>query len=171
MSSLLLNGSKTITIAGTEMQCIEIYTGESYTFPIAFTNAAGDPVDCTGWTLGIAAKFYLSDTVTYSAISATTVTLGNLSLTAPQPSTGGGTYSANLAAAFTTIGSGLGYIFVPSDITGGTGSPNPTPELTLANSTTNTNLIILTLTVTRTDVLSSLVDISREPIGMIVRYQ
>jgi hypothetical protein len=27
------------------------------------------------------------------------------------------------------------------------------------------------LTVTRTDVLSALVDISREPIGMIVRYQ
>ena len=27
--SLLLNGSKTITIAGTEMQCIEIYTGEN----------------------------------------------------------------------------------------------------------------------------------------------
>ena len=168
---LLLNGSKTITIAGTEMQCIEIYTGESYTFPIAFTDSIGDPIDCTGWTLGIGAKFYISDTVTYSATDDTTVTLGNLSLTSPQPSTGGGTYSANLAAAVTTIGSGLGYIFVPSNITGGTGSPNATPVLTLANSSTNTNLIILTLTVTRTDVLSSLVDISREPIGMIVRYQ
>ena len=33
--SLLLNGSKTVTIAGTEMQCIEIYTGESYTLPLA----------------------------------------------------------------------------------------------------------------------------------------
>ena len=48
--SLLLNGAKTITIAGTEMQCIEIYTGEAYTFPFAFTDSVGNAINTTGWT-------------------------------------------------------------------------------------------------------------------------
>jgi len=40
--SLLLNGAKTMTIAGTEMQCLEIYTGEAYTFPLNFTDSTGN---------------------------------------------------------------------------------------------------------------------------------
>jgi len=167
--SLLLNGAKTLTIAGTEMSCIEIYTGESYTLPFNITDSVGNPVNCTGWTLAIAAKFYTADTVTYT--SDTDVTLGNLSLLSPQPSTGGGTYSANLTAAFTTPATGIGYIYIPATLTGGTGSPNPTPTISLANSSANSTLVILTLTITRTDPLSSLVDTSREPIGVIVRYQ
>jgi hypothetical protein len=167
--SLLLNGAKTLTIAGTEMSCIEIYTGESYTLPFNITDSFGNPVNCTGWTLAIGAKFYTADTVTYA--SDTNVTLGNLSLLSPQPSTGAGTYSANLTAAFTTPASGIGYIYVPANLTGGTGSPNATPVISLANNANNTTLVILTLTITRTDVLSSLSDISREPIGIIVRYQ
>lgn len=166
--SLLLNGSKTITIAGTEMQCIEIYTGESYTFPFQFTDSIGNPVNCTSWTLDISAKFYTIDNLTYGA---TTVDIGNITLNSPQPSTGAGTYSANLTAAFTTAASGIGYIYIPANLTGGTGSPNPTPVITLANSAANTTLVITTLGVTRTDALSAKVDYNKEPIGMIVRYQ
>jgi hypothetical protein len=166
--SLLLNGSKTITIAGTVMQCIEIYTGEAYTFPFSFTDSVGNPINCTSWTLGTSAKFYVADTVTYSA---TTVDIGNLSLDTPQPSTGGGTYSANLTAVFTTASSGIGYLYIPANLTGGTGSPNPTPTISLANSSANTNIVVVTMSVTRTDALSVLPDISREPIGIIVRYQ
>ena len=62
-------------------------------------------------------------------------------------------------------------MYIPADLTGGTGSPNPTPTITLANSTANTTLVVVTLSVTRTDALSSKTDISKEPIGMIVRYQ
>ena len=164
--SLLLNGAKTLTIAGTEMSCIEIYTGESYTLPFNITDSVGSPVNCTGWTLAIAAKFYTADTVTYT--SDTNVTLGNLSLLSPQPTSSA--YST-LTAAFTTPASGIGYIYVPATLTGGTGSPNPTPVISLANSSANSTLVILTLTITRTDALSSLVDTSREPIGIIVRYQ
>ena len=40
--SLLLNGAKTMTLAGTQMQCLEIYTGEAYTFPINFTDQNGN---------------------------------------------------------------------------------------------------------------------------------
>lgn len=166
--SLLLNGSKTITIAGTEMQCVEIYTGEAYTFPFSFTNSVGSPINCTGWTLGTSAKFYVADTLTYNP---TTVDIGNLTLNSPQPSTGAGTYSANLTAIFTTAASGIGYLYIPSNLTGGTGSPNPTPTISLANNTANTNIIVVTMSVTRTDALSSLSNISREPIGIIVRYQ
>ena len=169
--SLLLNGSKTITIAGTEMQCIEIYTGEAYTFPFTFTDSVGDPIDCTGWTLGTTAKFYVADNVTYDPADVTTVTVGNLTLNSPQPSTGGGTYSANLTAVFTTAASGIGYLYIPTNLTGGTGSPNATPIISLANSAANTNIVVVTMSVTRTDALSSLSDVSREPIGIIVRYQ
>jgi len=168
--SLLLNGSKTMTIAGTEMQCIEIYTGESYTLPFTFTYANSAPINCTGWTLSTSAKFYTASTVTYSQFN-DVVELGDLTLLSPQPSVGAGTYSANLIAAFTTPASGVGYLYIPTDLTGNTGSPNPTPTVSLANNSANSTLVILTMGVNRTDPLSSRVDFNREPIGVIVRYQ
>ena len=70
--SLLLSGSKTITIAGTVMQCIELYTGESYTLPFAFKDADGLPIDCTGWTLGTTAKWYTTN-LTYPDINTVNV--------------------------------------------------------------------------------------------------
>jgi len=167
--SLLLNGSKTITIAGTEMQCIEIYTGEAYTFPFSFTDSVGDPIDANGWVLGTTAKFYVADNITY--ISDNEINIGNLTLTSPQPSTGAGTYSANLTAVFSNASIGVGYLYIPTNLTGGTGSPNATPVISLANSAANTNIVVVTMSVTRTDALSSLPNVSREPIGMIVRYQ
>ena len=159
--SLLLNGAKTLTIAGTEMQCIEIYTGEAYTFPFAFTDSLGNPIDCTGWSLSTGVKYYVADTVTYSGTES--VTLGNLTLT-------GNTYTGgNLVATFTTAIAGIGYLYIPTDITGVTGGG---PVITYANSGANTNLAVVTMTVTRTDPLSTpKQNISREPIGIIVRYQ
>jgi hypothetical protein len=168
--SLLLNGAKTITIAGTVMQCIEIYTGEAYTFPFQFTDSVGNAINTTGWTLGTSAKFYIADTIDYPA-TGTTINIGNLTLTSPQPSTGVGTYSANLTAVFTTPATGVGYLYIPSDLTGGTGSPNPTPTISLANSAANTHIVVTTMSVTRTDILSSKSSVSKEPIGIIVRYQ
>jgi hypothetical protein len=170
--SLLLNGAKTITIAGTEMSCIEIYTGEAYTFPFQFTDSVGNAINTTSWTLGTTAKFYVADNIVYSSGGISTqIDVGNLTLTSPQPSTGAGTYSANLTAVFTTPATGTGYLYIPANLTGGTGSPNATPIINLANSAANTNIVVVTMSVTRTDALSSLPSISREPIGMIVRYQ
>jgi hypothetical protein len=169
--SLLLNGAKTITIAGTEMQCIEIYTGEAYTFPFQFTDSVGNAINTTSWTLGTSAKFYVADNITYSTANPSEISIGNLTLDTPQPSTGAGTYSANLTAVFTTPATGTGYLYIPANLTGGTGSPNPTPIVSLANSAANTNIVVVTMSVTRTDALSSLPNVSREPIGMIVRYQ
>jgi hypothetical protein len=169
--SLLLNGAKTVTIAGTEMSCIEIYTGESYTLPFTFTDSGGNAINCTSWTLDTSAKFYTADNITYSSTVTDQINIGNLTLLSPQPSTGSGTYSANLTAAFTTAASGIGYIYIPANLTGGTGSPNPTPTIALANSAVNTTLVVVTLGVSRTDALSSKVDYNREPIGMIVRFQ
>jgi len=158
--SLLLNGAKTLTIAGTEMQCIEIYTGESYTFPFAFTDAFGDPVNATGWTLATGVKYYIADTVIYTGTES--IVLGNLTLT-------GNTYSGgNLTAAFTTASSGIGYLYIPADLTGASGGG---PVISYANSSANTNLAVVTMTVTRTDPLSTRVDVNKEPIGIIVRYQ
>jgi hypothetical protein len=158
-----------MTIAGTPIQCLEIYTGESYTLPFSFVDNTGNAINCTGWTLSTAAKFYTVDTVAYP--DENTVTLGNLTLNSPQPSTGAGTYSANLTAAFTTAASGIGYMYIPTDISGGTGSPNATPTITLANTSANSTLVIVTLGVQRTDALSTKIDYNREPIGFIIRYQ
>lgn len=170
--SLLLNGAKTITIAGTEMSCIEIYTGEAYTFPFQFTDSVGNAINTTSWTLGTSAKFYVADNIIYNSGGVSTqIDVGNLTLTSPQPSIGSGTYSANLTAVFTTPATGTGYLYIPANLTGGTGSPNATPIINLANSAANTNIVVVTMSVTRTDALSSLPSISREPIGMIVRYQ
>lgn len=170
--SLLLNGAKTITIAGTEMSCIEIYTGEAYTFPFQFTDSVGNAINTTSWTLGTSAKFYTADNITYNLDNVSTVIdIGNLTLDTPQPSTGVGTYSANLTAVFTTPATGIGYLYIPANLTGGTGSPNPTPTISLANSAANTNIVVVTMSVTRTDALSGLVNVNKEPIGMIVRYQ
>jgi hypothetical protein len=166
--SLLLNGAKTITIAGTEMSCIEIYTGEAYTFPFQFTDSVGNAINTTGWTLATTAKYYVADTVTYSTANPSEIIIGNLTLTSPQPTASA--YSA-LTATFTTPLTGTGYLYIPATLTGGTGSPNPTPIISLANSAANTNIVVVTLAVTRTDGLSGLASISREPIGMIVRYQ
>ena len=166
--SLLLNGAKTITIAGTEMSCIEIYTGEAYTFPFAFTDSVGNAINTTGWTLGTTAKFYVADNITYSTVNTTNINIGNLTLDTPQPTANA--YSA-LTAVFTTPATGVGYLYIPATLTGGTGSPNPTPIVSLANSAANTNIVVVTMSVTRTDALSGLSNVSKEPIGMIVRYQ
>ena len=79
--SLLLNGAKTMTIAGTEMQCLEIYTGEAYTLPLNFTYANSSPANAlvpNAWALSTSAKFYSVDTVTYP--NPDEVVLGNITL-------------------------------------------------------------------------------------------
>ena len=167
--SLMLNGAKTMTIAGTEMQCLEIYTGEAYTLPITFTDSQGNAANATGWTLSTTAKFYTTADVEY--VTDDQVNLGNITLLSPQPSTGVGTYSANLSAAFVSAAAGTAYMYIPANLTGGTGSPNPTPTISLANSTANSTLVIVTLQVTRPNATSGANDVNKEPIGFIVRYQ
>lgn len=171
--SLLLNGAKTMTIAGTEMQCLEIYTGEAYTLPLNFTYSNGSPANAlqpNAWALSTSAKFYSVDNVTYP--NEDQVLLGNLTLLAPQPSTGAGTYSANLVAAWSNASVGQGYIYIPANLTGGSGTPTPTPTVALANSGANSTLVILTLTVSKqSSANASLAEINKEPLGLIVRYQ
>jgi len=155
--SLLLTGSKTITIAGTEMQCLEVYMQEAYTVPFAFTTSAGSPINISTWTLGTSAKWYTCTTTE----TATTIDIQNLVYINPQPS-----QPAGLTAAKTGGGTGgLGYLFLPTTISGGTAETTPT-----YNSTT-TLLCIVTMSTTRTDGTSGLTDINRIPVGIIIRYQ
>ncbi len=63
--SLLLSGAKTIVFAGTEMQCLEIYTDEAYTIGLNFTDSASSPIDISTWTLRPSVTYYSVDTVTY----------------------------------------------------------------------------------------------------------
>jgi hypothetical protein len=164
--SLLLNGAKTMTIAGTEMQCLEIYTGEAYTLPITFTDANGNPANAlvpNAWTLNATANFYTVDTVSYPTPD--TVNLGNLIAFSPQPNAANYT----LQTAFTNANIGTAYLYIGDNITN---SGNGTPNVVLANSAANSILCLVTLTVTReSDANASLDNINREPIGFIVRYQ
>lgn len=171
--SLLLNGAKTMTIAGTEMQCLEIYTGEAYTLPLNFTFANGAPANAlvpNAWALATSAKFYSVDTVTYPNVDE--VVLGNITLLAPQPSSGANTYQSNLIAAFSNASVGQGYLYIPAGLSGGSGSPDPTPTIGLANNTANSTLVIVTLQVSKQSTAnSSLAEINKEPLGFIIRYQ
>lgn len=165
--SLLLNGAKTMTIAGTEMQCLEIYTGEAYTFPINFTDQNGNAANANVpnlWTISASAKYYNIDTVTYNSTN-TEVTLGNLTLMNNQPS------SANytLVTEWSNSANGTAYLYVGDDITGNGAS---TPNVSLANSSANSVLFLVTLQVDKESLSNaSLTDINREPLGFIVRYQ
>lgn len=164
--SLLLNGAKTMTFAGTEMQCLEIYTGEAYTFPLTFTDSNGNPVNCNGWTLSAAAKFYTVDNIEYPINASDQVVLGNINLNNTQPNSNAYT----LVTAFTNANAGTGYLYLGNNITGtaNVGIPN----VALANSAANSTLVIVTLNVSRTSNSNvSLTDINREPLGFVVRYQ
>lgn len=171
--SLLLNGAKTMTIAGTEMQCLEIYTGEAYTFPITFTDANGNPANAlvpNAWTLNVSANFYTVSTVTYSENN-DVVDLGNITAISPQPNVA----NYALITNFTNANIGTAYLYVGADITGNGAYGNngvSTPVVDLANSAANSTLVIVTLEVTRESTANASLDnINREPLGFIVRYQ
>ena len=168
--SLLLSGAKTMTFAGTEMQCLEIYTGEAYTIDLQFTDSSGNAANATGWSLDTSAKFYEVDNVGYDALTPDVVTLGNITLYDPVPTANA--YS-NLTAALTTPASGIGYLFIPPEIADGSGSPNPTPvpPLNQGKATPESILVIVTLGVTRPNATSSQDDYQKTPLGFIVRYQ
>lgn len=164
--SLLLNGAKTMTIAGTEMQCLEIYTGEAYTFPISFTDANGNPANAlspNAWALSPTAKFYTVADVTY--VDDNNVVLGNLTL-ANQPAANAYTLVAN----WTNAQIGTAYLYVGNNITN-TGNAN-IPNVSLANSAAPSTLVVVTLEVSKqSSANASLADINKEPLGFIVRYQ
>lgn len=161
--SLLLNGAKTMTIAGTEMQCLEIYTGEAYTLPLAFTDSSGNSINTASWTMSTSAKFYTVDSVSYPDNG--NVDLGNINLNVPQPTSNAYT----LQAAWSNANVGQGYLYVGNNITN---SGNNTPTIALANNTANSTLVIVTLEVSRPSTANaSLTNINREPLGFIVRYQ
>lgn len=156
-----------MTIAGTEMQCLEIYTGEAYTLPIFFTDSSGNAANAlypNAWTISADAKFYTVDNVTYT--SQDTVTLGNINLNNTQPNANAYT----LVTAWSNAANGQAYLYVGNNITGtaNVGIPN----VALANSAANSTLVLITLTVTKESIANaSLDDINREPLGFIVRYQ
>lgn len=155
--SLLLTGSKTITIAGTEMQCLEVYMQEAYTVPFAFTTSVGNPINISTWTLGTSAKWYTCT----ATESGTSIDIQNLFYINPQPSQPAGLTAAKISGGT----GGLGYLFLPTTLSGGTAETTPT-----YNSTT-TLLCIVSMSTTRTDGTSGLTDINRIPVGVIVRYQ
>ena len=81
--SLLLSGAKTIVFAGTEMQCLEIYTGESYSIGLNFTDVSGNPISLASYTLSASAKYYSVDTVVYNDALGE-IDLGNITEQSPQ---------------------------------------------------------------------------------------
>jgi len=157
-----------MTIAGTEMQCLEIYTGEAYTLPITFTDTAGNAANAlypNAWALAATAKFYTVDNITYSTTT-DVVELGNINLNVTQPNANAYT----LVTAFSNAQAGQAYLYIGNNITGtaNVGIPN----VSLANNAANSTLVLVTLQVTRqSESNASLTNINREPLGFIVRYQ
>jgi hypothetical protein len=156
--SLLINGSKTVTIAGTQMQCVEVYTGESYTLPFQFTDTTGIAINITGWTFGTTVKWY-NTVVSYPSVQSSVedIILSNTVLVSPQPSPNP---PSGMTASIINPIAGTGYLYVPATINGG--------QNILLDSTTSL-MAIINLTVTRTNAYSK-TDVNIEPIGMIIRY-
>jgi hypothetical protein len=156
--SLILSGTKTAIIAGTVLQCVEVYNGESYTIPFTMSNNAGDPVNITGWTFAPTVKWYTTN-ITYPSTSASieTITLANLTLLPTQPTPNPPT---GMTAAIDVGTAGTGYIYVPSTINGGQ---------TIGLNDSTSLLAIISLAVTRTNSYGK-TDKNIEPIGMIIRY-
>lgn len=150
---LTLSGSKLIQIAGTPMQCIEIYTEESYVIPFTFTQS-GSPVNISSWTLTPSVKWY---TATAAYPSATTIDISGL--TAYNYST----QPAGLQAVILSGPAGTGYMTLPTGLTpvGYSFVLTDNPVL----------LAVITIEIERVDAVSSVTVINREPIGVIVRYQ
>ena len=155
--SLLLNGSKTAIIAGSQLQLVEIYNGESYTFPFTFKDTSGAVVNITGWTMAATCKWYTAN-ITYPPGNASPedVTLADLTLLSPQP-----TAPTGLMAAVAVGSAGTGYLYIPTTINGGQ---------TFTIDASPTLIAVVTMTVTRTDTLSGNSDINKEPIGLVIRY-
>jgi hypothetical protein len=164
--SLLLNGAKTMTIAGTEMQVLEIYTGEAYTLPISFTDSNGNPANAlvpNAWNINASANFYTVNNVVYT--SNVEVDLGNLTQLPSPPSA-----NYTIQTAWTNAAGGLAYLYIGDNITNN--PANGVPNVSLANSAANSVLCLITLTIAKQSASnSSLADINREPLGFIVRYQ
>lgn len=157
-----------MTIAGTVMQCLEIYTGEAYTLPITFTDANGNPANAlspNAWALSASANFYTVTDVTYGGGN-TSVVLGNLTAVNPQPA--GGNYT--IVTNWSNAQLGQAYLYIGNNITNN--PANGVPNVTLANSAANSVLCLVTLTISKQSASNaSLSNINREPIGFIVRYQ
>lgn len=161
--SLLLSGAKTIVFAGTEMQCLEIYKGEAYTIGLNFTDAGGTPIDITGWTFATAAAYYDVDTVTYNDALGE-INLGNITVYAGTP-----TPPPGLVTTAVSLAGGTAFLYVPNTLADGQ-SGRPAPAL-VQGKADPTTLAIVTIEITRLNATSGQDDISREPIGFIVRYQ
>jgi len=162
--SLLLSGAKTVTFAGTEMQCLEVYTGEAYTININFTNSVGGPVDITGWSFDTTVAYYDVDTISYPAATPDEITLGNITVYAGAP-----TQPTALDTVAVSLAGGTAYLYIPTDLADGTGG-RPNPALVQGKADPST-LAIVTIEITRQDAVSLLDNVSREPLGFIVRYQ
>lgn len=162
--SLLLSGAKTIVFAGTEMQCLEVYTGEAYTIGLNFTDSGGSPVDITGWSFVTTAAYYDVDTISYPAATLDEITLGNIT-----PFAGTPTQPSALATVAVSLAGGTAYLYIPTDLADGTGG-RPDPALVQGKADPST-LAIVTIQITRQDAVSLLNNVSREPLGFIVRYQ
>lgn len=153
---LQLSGSKTLQIAGSPLECIEVYTGESYVIPFQFTSGnPPTPVNITGWNITATAKWY---TITANFNSSTVVNITSIELLDPQPS-----QPPNLDAVIISGVAGSGYIYVPTGVT--------PPGYEFALSDNPILLCLVTLEVSRVDSISGLTVINREPVGILVRYQ
>jgi hypothetical protein len=163
--SLLLSGAKTIVFAGTEMQCLEIYTGEAYSIGLNFTDTASNPIDITSYNLTAGVKYYDVDTVVYNDALGQ-IDLGNITLQSPQ-----GTPPTVTITKTDQVG-GIASMFIPTDLTGNVGGSG-TPVVPLTNGKGDPSvLVIVSIDISRPDTaLPSNTNLSKEPIGFIVRYQ
>ena len=90
--------------------------------------------------------------------------LGNITPDAGTPSQPTGLTTATISPA-----AGTAYLYIPTELADGLGG-RPNPALLLGKGDPSV-LVITTIEITRANAISGNNDVSREPIGFIVRYQ
>lgn len=153
MTLRIQNTPRAMTVAGTEIQYLEIYTRENYLFPVQFRQGV-TPINANGWTTSVSTTYYTGDyTGTDPSSTQTSVTMTNLVKLDPQPNTA--PWIGNIFAA-ANANAGQFTLRVPAEITPAdyVFQPEDNPVL----------LAVLSLNVTREDAT-----VSREPIGFVIR--
>lgn len=151
MTLRIQNTPRAMTVAGTEIQYLEIYTDEKYIFPIQFRTGL-TPVNANGWTTSVTTTYYTGD---YSgsdpSSTQTDVTMTNLVKLDPQPTT-----PVDLSFAAANLANGTFTLSVPTSIT--------PADYVFTTEDNPVLLCVVGLNVTRPDTT-----ISREPIGFVIR--
>lgn len=156
MASLNLSNFAQYAAAGDRIDYLEVRLGEQYVVPFTMLDAAGVPIDITGWTFSVTSDIYTADFV-YGGPNGDLLSVNSFTDQAQPPA------PAGLTVVVTDAAAGQGVLQIPQDV-----NPNPTSLVTADGE--NTLLNIITITSTYPSSQAGFDNIRKLLLGLIVRF-